>query len=104
MTLASGQISRKVVGIATAAISSGTIAINEPKTKARTISAPAPAIRTSARTLTLVPSRVASVAAARSASTPVTSTGDPPTVTPASAAWAWRASLPTGFELATCGM
>ena len=40
MTLASGQTSRKVVGIATIAISSGTSAMNERKTKMRTISAP----------------------------------------------------------------
>ena len=42
VTLASGQISRKVVGMATSAISSGTIAMNEAKTKARTSSAPQP--------------------------------------------------------------
>ena len=39
---ASGQMSRKVVGIATIAMSSGTIAIHEANTKARTRSAPAP--------------------------------------------------------------
>ena len=43
VTLASGQISRKVVGIATSAISSGTIAMNDAKTKARTSSAPSAA-------------------------------------------------------------
>ena len=43
VTVASGQISRKVVGMATIAISSGTIAMQEAKTKARTSSAPAPA-------------------------------------------------------------
>ena len=88
MTLASGQTSRKVVGIATAAISIGTIAMNEPKTNASTISAPAPATRTSTRTLTFVLSPWPAADAARRASRPVTSTGDPPTVTPSSAAWA----------------
>ena len=91
VTAASGHTSRKVVGIATAAISSGTIAISELKTKMSTIRAPAPATSTSSSTLTLVsPSPAAE--AARSASRPVTSTGDPPTVTPSSAAWACRAS------------
>ena len=40
VTVASGQISRKVVGMATTAISSGTIAIHEAKTKASTSRAP----------------------------------------------------------------
>ena len=40
VTLASGQTSRKVVGIATSAMSSGTIAMNDAKTKASTSSAP----------------------------------------------------------------
>ena len=47
VALASGQISRKVVGMATIAISSGTIAIHEAKTKARTSRAPTPATRPS---------------------------------------------------------
>ena len=43
VAVASGQISRKVVGMATIAISSGTIAIQEAKTKASTSRAPPPA-------------------------------------------------------------
>ena len=43
VTVASGQTSRKVVGIATSAISSGTSAMNDAKTKARTSRAPTPA-------------------------------------------------------------
>ncbi len=100
----SGQTSRKVVGTATAAISSGTIAIHEPKTTASTISAPAPASRTSRSTLTLVSPPSPDAEAARRASRPVTSTGEPPTVTPSSARWAWPASCWPGSSPGTSGM
>ena len=53
VALASGQTARKVVGMATMAISSGTSAIHEAKTKASTSSAPPPAI--SASTARLAP-------------------------------------------------
>jgi hypothetical protein len=97
VSAASGQISRKVVGIAIAAMSRGTIAASEAKTKASTTSAPAPATRTSTRTLALAP---ASPALARSASRPVTLIGAPAIVTPSSAAWATRAScLPPSSAL-----
>ena len=43
VTVASGQTSRNVVGIATSAITSGTSAMNDAKTNARTSSAPTPA-------------------------------------------------------------
>ncbi len=59
VTVASGQISRKVVGMATIAISSGTIAIHEAKTKASTSRAPAPA--TAASMARLAPPRVVAV-------------------------------------------
>ncbi len=84
--LATGQISRKVVGIATSAISSGTIAMNERKTKIRTRRAPSAASSVPSRTP--VPLLSFSPAEARSASSPVTSIVDPATVTPASAACA----------------
>ena len=45
VTVASGQMSRKVVGMATIAMSSGTIAMNDAKTKPRTSRAPTPATR-----------------------------------------------------------
>src|SRR6266508_1845327 len=45
VTLATGQTSRKVVGIATSAINSGTTAMNERKTKTSTRSAPNAASR-----------------------------------------------------------
>ncbi len=103
VTVASGQTRRKVVGIATSAISSGTIAMKDAKTNARTRSAPTPA--TSASTTTLVPPPVSpSAAAARSASRPVTATGEPATVTPASAAWAVRASAWPGSTPPRAGM
>jgi hypothetical protein len=91
VTSVSGQTSRKVVGIAITAINRGTIAMNEAKTKARTISAPMPATRTSTRALTFSPA-LSPADSARSASMPVTSIGAPATVTPSSAAWARRAS------------
>ena len=68
--VASGQISRKVVGIATIAISSGTIAINDAKTNTRTSSAPAPASAASTARLA-PPASSPSAAAARSALRPV---------------------------------
>ena len=91
MTPVSGQTSRNVVGIATAAMAIGTSAMNEPNTNTSTMSAPAPATSTSISTLTLVVS-LPPAPAARRASTPVTSTGAPPTVTPSSACWAASAS------------
>ncbi len=99
VTLASGQTSRKVVGIATSAMSSGTIAMNDAKTKTSTSSAPPAAIAASTARLA-PPASPPSAAAARSASRPVTSTGAPATVTPASAACArrastWPGSMPT---------
>ena len=77
--------------MATSAISSGTIAIHEAKTKARTSSAPPPAISASTARLA-PPSLPPSAAAARSASRPVTWTGAPPTVTPSSGGLGRRAS------------
>ena len=91
VTVASGQISRNVVGMATSAISSGTIAIHEAKTNARMSSAPRPAISASTARLA-PPSFLPSAEAARRASRPVTRTGAPATVTPARAACAVRAS------------
>ena len=69
VTPVSGQTSRNVVGIATAAITIGTSAINEPNTNTSTMSAPAPATSTSISTLTLVVSPPPAPAA-RSASRP----------------------------------
>ena len=93
-----------MVGIATTAISIGITAMKEPNTNASTISAPRPATRTSIRMLTLVspPSPVAE--SARSASRPVTSTGVPPTVTPASAACACVASACPGSSPGLSGI
>jgi hypothetical protein len=88
---ASGQTARKVVGMATSAMSIGTIAIHDAKTRARTTSAPPPAIRTSTAMLEPL-SWPPSAAVARSAFRPVTCTGAPPTVTPSTAACAARAS------------
>ena len=98
VTSASGQTSRNVVGMAIAAMSRGTIAMNDAKTNARMTSAPAPAARTSTRTVTLAPAS-SPAASARSASKPVTLTGAPPTVAPSSADWAcwasfWPGSIP----------
>ena len=103
VTVASGQTRRKVVGIATIAISSGTMAMNDAKTNARTTRAPTPARRASTSTL-VPPPASPSAAAARSASRPVTATGDPPTVTPASAACALRASAWPGSTPPLAGM
>ena len=102
VTLAIGQTSRNVVGIATTAINSGTSAMNERKTKIRTRSAPSPATKVPSRTPT--PSPSVSPAEARSASSPVTSTEEPPTVTPASAACASRASSWPGLTPPLAGM
>ena len=105
VTAVSGQISRNVVGTATAAISSGTSAMNEPNTKASTISGPRPASSTSSseRDAGVVGAR-RGAPAARSASRPVMSTGAPPTVTPSSAACACRASAWPGSSPGRCGM
>ena len=103
VALASGQTSRKVVGMATSAMSSGTIAIHEAKTKARTSSAPPPAMRASTARLAPPPSPP-SAAPARSASRPVTWTGAPPTVMPSSAACAARASAWPGSMPPLAGM
>jgi hypothetical protein len=92
VTSASGQTSRKVVGMAITAMSRGTIAMNDAKTKARMTSAPAPATSTSTRTLTLAPAS-SPLASARSASNPVTLTRAPRTLAPSSADWACWASF-----------
>ncbi len=81
MNSASGQSRRKVVGIAIAAIRSGTNAIAEPNTNSSTIRAPTPPTSVSARTLGPDDS---SVAVAR-ASMPVMVTGAPATVCAAAA-------------------
>ena len=96
-------MSRKVVGIATAAISSGTNAMNEPKTKASTISAPAPATRTSSRTLTLVRRR-RRPRSARRASRPVTSTGGAADRDAVERRLRPRGLRLAGFEPGRCGM
>jgi hypothetical protein len=101
VTLASGQISRKVVGMATSAINSGTVAMNDRKTKTRTTSAASAASRVPSRTP--VPDPSLSPAEARSASRPVAVIEDPPTVTPASAACASRASAWPGSTPPRCG-
>ena len=67
------------------------MAIHDANTKARTSSAPTPAINASTAMLA-PPAFPLSAAAARSASSPVTRTGAPPTLIPFTAAWAARAS------------
>src|SRR6185312_7215898 len=80
VTVVSAQTSRKVFGMATAAMTSGATAMNVPKTKASTSSAPRPPIKTSTSTLgPLVPSLLLS------GTMPVMCSGTPPTVTPLSA-------------------
>ena len=72
---------RKVVRIATAAITNGTIASSEPNTRARMINAPVAPKMISASTPRSPPDDVDS-----SAETPVTTTGTPATVACAAAA------------------
>ena len=94
VALASGQTARNVVGIATSAISIGTNAIHEAKTKTRTSSAPPPAISASSSHARARRASPSSTVAARSASRPVTCTGAPPTVTSCDARPAPRAPRP----------
>jgi hypothetical protein len=91
VALASGQTARNVVGIAANAMRIGTMAIHEANTKASTSSAPPPAINASTAMLAPLDFPL-SAAAARSASSPVTCTGAPPTRRPWTAACAARAS------------
>lgn len=83
--------------MAIAAISNGTNAIVDPKTKASTMRAPRPPISVSASTLG--PADSSSPVA--STSRPVMRTGAPSTDTPAAAARAWSMASPAGSN-ATC--
>ena len=99
LTSASGQSTRKVVGIAMTAMSRGTSAIREPKTRNSTTSAPTPP--RSVSTSTLGPSPPSSPLA--SASMPVIRTGAPATSRLAASARAWSSARPAGSNAVSAG-
>jgi hypothetical protein len=85
--------------MAMTAMSRGTRAISEPKTKNSTTSAPKPPRSTS--TSTLGPSPPPSPLV--SASSPEMRTGAPATSRPSAAAWAWSSARPAGSKAVSAG-
>jgi hypothetical protein len=101
-TAVSASSGTNVVMIATKAMSSGTTAVTEPKTKTRTSSAPKPPISASAST----PGPSLPPLSSLNASNPVTRTGCPATVRPRSArvaAWAAAGFSPQSDPAAARG-